>query len=363
MSSTARNTVAVKTVQDIVDAVRNAAVNRKKLTAARQVNDAACQLDLSSMNAVVDYPVRDMTVTVEAGMSLRVFSDLVSTEGQQLPVDMADLGMTVGAFVAADLAGPRQYGYGTLRDYLIGMEAVDGQGRVFHAGGRVVKNVAGYDLCRLMVGSRGALGILSQLTFKLKPIPEQFLVQSWHFANKNAVAASLDSLNKSAARPVVIDVWSSDSLTWSVSVGVEGPPGVCDWQIRRLQEEITDAVSSEIHAADSTAAMKYCAEGARRHIAAETVGIVMTVPSQVVDVCSLLHESGLTAVSHAGNGIVVCCGESGLLPEDSVKQIWSLVGKYGGFFVDSTNATTSRRSWNPLSTGLVDVFDPGHVFV
>ncbi len=364
MSSTARDTIAVGTVQDITDAVRSAVKDQKTLTAARHVIGTTRQLDLSAMNRVVDYPARDMTVTVEAGVTLRILYDLLRTEGQQLPVDVADPDMTIGAFVASDLAGPRQYGYGTLRDYLIGMEAVDGQGRVFHAGGRVVKNVAGYDLCRLMVGSRGSLGILSQVTFKLKPIPEQFLVQRWQFARETEVTASLDSLNQSAARPVVIDLQSSDSLTWSLCVGVDGPPAVCDWQMKRLHQEMSNPVSSEILAANNTTATVYCEDVARRHLAPDTVGVVRTVPSRVTDVCCLMHKFGLVAVCHAGNGVVVVChGDSESLPDQGIEQIQELLSETQGCFRSATDDTTLRRPQNPFSTGLVEVFDPNHLFV
>ena len=156
MSSSAREPVQITAVQDVVDVIQQQADGAQSITAARNAFDECVRLDLRGLNRVVDYPARDMTVTVEAGLSLQDVTTLLESENQQLPVDVADPSMSVGAFVASDLAGPRQYGYGTLRDYLIGMEAVDGQGRVFHAGGRVVKNVAGYDFCRLAVGSRGS---------------------------------------------------------------------------------------------------------------------------------------------------------------------------------------------------------------
>jgi glycolate oxidase FAD binding subunit len=122
-------------------------------------------------SAIVDYPARDMTITVGAGMSYGTLQTILKEENQQLPIDVADEGTSLGELVAHDICGPRQFGYGSLRDYVIGVEAVDVNGRVFHAGGRVVKNVAGYDLCRLLVGSRNQLGTITQLTFKLKPLP------------------------------------------------------------------------------------------------------------------------------------------------------------------------------------------------
>jgi glycolate oxidase FAD binding subunit len=108
-------------------------------------------LSLSGLQAVVDYPARDMTVTVEAGMRVAELSRILAREGQQWPIDVprAD-NATVGGVIATNTNGPRRYGYGSVRDYVIGINAVDGSGRPFKGGGRVVKNVAGYDFCKLL---------------------------------------------------------------------------------------------------------------------------------------------------------------------------------------------------------------------
>ena len=107
--------------------------------------------------SVVDYPARDMTITVEAGITMRELAAELAAQGQRLPID-APAGWTMatlGGVVATATSGPRRYGQGTIRDYVIGISAVDGRGVPFKAGGRVVKNVAGYDFCKLLTGSRG----------------------------------------------------------------------------------------------------------------------------------------------------------------------------------------------------------------
>ncbi len=364
MSSTARRTVVVKTTGDVVDVVRAASAEGTTLTAARQTAGTAVRLDLSEMNGVVEYPARDMTITVEAGMTLQALTDVLRQEGQQLPVDFCDPDMSVGAFVASNLAGSRQYGYGTLRDYLIGMEAVDGHGRVFHAGGRVVKNVAGYDLCRLMVGSRGALAILCRLTFKLKPVAVHFAVQRWQFDNDSAVTASLESMNGSEARPMVLDLHAANDSTWSLFVGVDGPANVCNWQIERLNQEMKTPTSSEIHAADHETAMMYCQKVAGQHRAPNAVAVVRALPSRVTDVCRVIHTFGLGVVCHAGNGIInICSGDSAALPDEAVERIQTLVKEHGGYVRLPHGEAVGSRPAGSFSAGLVDAFDPQHVFV
>lgn len=363
MSSTARTTLSASTVDDVVDAVRQAAADGVALTAARSADGDGRRLDLSALARVVDYPARDMTVTVEAGMTLQTLSQLLANEGQHLPVDMGDPQMTVGAFVASDLAGPRQYGYGTLRDYVIGIEAVDGQGRVFHAGGRVVKNVAGYDLCRLMTGSRGALGILTQLTFKLKPVPEQMLIRTWQFSDQDAVKAALERLNESSARPVLIDLESQESTGWRLLAGVEGPSNVCDWQLQCLEGEIKAADASVNLAEDMPAALEYCQQAAARHVSATTVGVVRTLPSQVVALSQLIRQSGGSVCCHAGNGVILMSGQGEERPADDViNQLRSRLKDHGGHLQLAADGHRFGHTASSYTTGLIDAFDPGHVF-
>ena len=127
-------------------------------------------LDTTALAGVVDYPARDMTVTVRAGTPVAELTAVLAVENQRLPVDLGD--GTLGGAVAANRSGPRRLGFGTLRDYLIGVRFLTPAGDEVSAGGRVVKNVAGYDLMKLHTGAFGTLGLLTELTFKVVPRPE-----------------------------------------------------------------------------------------------------------------------------------------------------------------------------------------------
>src|SRR5207253_9213768 len=130
--------------------------------------------DLRGLAEVIDYPARDMTITVQAGITLARLQALLATEKQRLPVDVPHPDRaTLGGALATNASGPRRLGFGTLRDYVIGMTVVNDEGQEVKAGGRVVKNVAGYDLCKLHVGALGTLGVISQATLKLRPRPEE----------------------------------------------------------------------------------------------------------------------------------------------------------------------------------------------
>jgi glycolate oxidase FAD binding subunit len=129
-------------------------------------------VSLGRLDHVIDHVAGDMTVTVEAGCSLGDLDDRLAGADQWLPVDPPFSAETsVGGLVAANLSGPLRASQGTVRDYLIGIKTVTGDGQVVSGGGRVVKNVAGYDLPKLHVGALGTLGILVEATFKVRPRP------------------------------------------------------------------------------------------------------------------------------------------------------------------------------------------------
>jgi glycolate oxidase FAD binding subunit len=139
--------------------------------------EPACALDVSALDAVLAVAPEDMTIRVEAGYPVARLRERLAADGQWLPPAglpggaPEDAGGTVGGLIAADRRGPWAGGLGTVRDYLIGIRFVDGRGRDVRAGGNVVKNVAGYDLMKLMTGSLGAFGVILEATFKVLPVP------------------------------------------------------------------------------------------------------------------------------------------------------------------------------------------------
>ncbi len=126
------------------------------------------------MNRLLRHEPADLVATAEAGMTLRDFQKQLARAGQWLPIDPPDDGrITLGGLVATGAIGPQSFGYGPLRSFVIGMSMVLADGRRIKAGGNVVKNVAGYDLCKLFTGSFGTLGVITELTFKLRPLPAE----------------------------------------------------------------------------------------------------------------------------------------------------------------------------------------------
>ncbi|HEY0762332.1 MAG TPA: FAD-binding oxidoreductase, partial [Pyrinomonadaceae bacterium] len=129
-------------------------------------------VNTSRLNQIVEHVPADLIAIAQAGVTLNDFNAKLAENGQWLPLDPPNDGRaTLGGVVATGIGGPQQLGYGRPRGSVIGMKVVLADGSRIKAGGRVVKNVAGYDLCKLFTGSFGSLGIITELNFKLRPLP------------------------------------------------------------------------------------------------------------------------------------------------------------------------------------------------
>jgi len=128
-------------------------------------------IDLSRLDRLVEHQPGDLIATAQAGMPLAQLQEALASSSQRLALDEMVPGTTVGGLIATNPSGPRRLHAGTVRDLLIGLTLVRADGTVARAGGKVVKNVAGYDLCKLMTGSWGTLGVITEATFRLHPIP------------------------------------------------------------------------------------------------------------------------------------------------------------------------------------------------
>lgn len=265
-------------------------------------------VDTTALNAVIDYPARDMTITVQAGITVAALQAELAKEGQWLPIDVAaPERATVGGAVALNKSGPRRFGFGTLRDYLIGVSFVADDGSEVKAGGRVVKNVAGYDLMKVQVGAVGTLGVLTQVTLKVKPKPEASAALAFG-CSSGELAAVLDLLHGSKSRPVAVEVlnraaWPAAASEWTVLVGFAEKDSTVRWQRETLLAELKrDAVELPADVWGRVAALQIRPES--RFISKLSVR-----PSLVADTLprlpGLVHAHALTGVlwTHADDAV------------------------------------------------------------
>jgi glycolate oxidase FAD binding subunit len=330
-------------------------------------------LRLTGLNRIVDYPARDMTITVEAGTTMAALSAELARHGQRLPVDAADADRaTLGGLIATNTSGPRRYGYGTLRDYVIGISAVDGRGTPFKAGGRVVKNVAGYDLCKLLTGSLGTLAVITQVTLKVRPLPETTAFLACDIADWQQAEALLAALVSSQTTPVAIEIvrgprWSDEPFcvhTGAVArllVGFEGSHVEVNWQVEQLRREWRE---NGMATAD-----EYAPDAAGR-VWDQLVDFGRPGPPLVVK--ANLRPSAVTAFlqrlisvdrevslqSHAGNGIVIAelpnfiaAADAGRILVQSLQP--AAVASGGNMIVWScaTGELTRQATWSAAASG------------
>lgn len=231
----------------------------------------------AALTGVVDHRPEDLVITVRAGTPVEELSALLATHGQECPIEpLAGHGSTVGGRLATALAGPRQLQAGRVRDWVLRVRMVTGDGRVATAGGVTVKDVTGYDLCRLVTGSWGTLGVIAEVTLKLRPIP---MTSAW-FTTEQPASRALAELYRPAA------VVTTDAGTF---VRLEEHP----------DDVVAQATAVGLHAADPPTL--------------PTTARAAVDPGRLFELISWARTAGLTAVGFEGVGVCLLDGDTDAL--------------------------------------------------
>ena len=210
-----REVVRPTTVDQVAEVLRAAAADgrtvvpvggRSKLTWAPPPDSCDLLLDLTGLDRVVEHVAGDLTVVAEAGVRLADLQAQVGRAGQLLGLDPPEDGATLGGVVSANASGPRRLRYGTTRDLLIGITVVLADGTVAHAGGKVVKNVAGYDLGKLFTGAHGTLGVVVSTTWRLHPVPPARRVVTLELPDTAAAGPLSVALARSTLTPSAVEL-------------------------------------------------------------------------------------------------------------------------------------------------------------
>ena len=191
---------------------------QEELARATSIDD----LNLSALDQLIDHVPEDMTATVQGGMTLESFQAQLSERSQWLPVDPPNPEVTVAHLLEQNLSGPRRFGCGTLRDWLIGISVVLPDGRLIRNGGKVVKNVAGFDLCKLFIGARGSLGVIVEAIFKLSPRPEKEVFLRKQLSSLEDADEMIGAVWNSNLSPLVLDLHQIDGRPLTLMLGLSG---------------------------------------------------------------------------------------------------------------------------------------------
>jgi glycolate oxidase subunit GlcD len=210
----------------------------------------AVLLKTTRLSRLVEHEPADLVATAEAGMTLADFNREVGRAGQWLPLDPPGAGgATLGGVVATGAAGAQSLGYGVPRSHVLGMRVALAGGRVIRAGGRVVKNVAGYDLCKLFTGSHGTLGVILEITFRLRPRPRreatlvarsddlsELIVAARALVTSQLLPVAVELLSAAMASTVGLARDSSAGESHHLIARFAGTEGAVEYQLARAAE-------------------------------------------------------------------------------------------------------------------------------
>jgi glycolate oxidase FAD binding subunit len=375
--------IAARNEADVIDAVRDAHERRRTLeivgagTKRAFGRAASCDdvLDLSGLNGVVAYEPEELILTVKAGTPVAEITALLESRNQRLGFEPADWGpllgasagkATIGGVLSADASGSAAVRYGRARDSLLGYRAVNGLGEAYKAGGKVVKNVTGFDLPKLMCGAMGTLGVLTEVTLRLYPkppdtavlivrdvSPEDGLAALRTIWSSPLEATGLSYLPARAAFAVVGDVGRGAAF-----IRLEGAPEPLREKIEGAKALLGGKTESIDGAVESVAAM----------FGAQDVDVwrVFVPPADAAAVIAKIQPPAWCA-DWAGGLLWV-----GMLPGNDGARLRELIAPFGGhaMLVRASEATRSRvRVFHPepparaaLTKAVKAAFDPLGLF-
>jgi glycolate oxidase FAD binding subunit len=280
--------------------------NSSKRLMAGPVACADETVSTAALHRVLEYEPRDLTISVEAGLPWREFTALLRQNRQMVPLDPPFAGQaSVGGVIASNSSGPRRRLYGTARDMVIGMRFVTLARKIVQSGGMVVKNVAGLDMAKLMIGSFGTLAAIAVVNFKIQPMPEVERTILLSFADSKTAFEARNRLLASVLQPAAIDLFNPPAAVhsgtaWILAVRASGNQTAVD----RYQRELASFGDSQ--ALDGAAHEEFwrqVEDFTPRFLAAHPAGAVVRVSSTLMDLEMFMAPLAVPAVARAASGV------------------------------------------------------------
>ncbi len=320
------------------------------------------------MRRVIEYEPHDLTISVEAGLPWCELSEVLAVNRQIIPLDPPfSATATVGGVIACNSSGPRRLLYGTARDTVIGMRFATLEGKLVQSGGMVVKNVAGLDMAKLMIGSLGTLAAIATVNFKLSPAPEierSFLLP---FTSAEAALAARNAVLAGALRPAAVDLLNpaaSQTMgreAWALAVRTAGNADAVDRSEHELAQ-FADGVAFE--SAQHGMLWRHIEDFTARYLQAHANGAVVRVSCTLKEVDAVMTSFGGPAVARAGSGICY-----GYFDECEKAARWMADEAHGGWkriveFAPEDRKTSIDLWPNPggdfeIMRRVKQLFDPG----
>ncbi|HET9918586.1 MAG TPA: FAD-binding oxidoreductase [Ktedonobacteraceae bacterium] len=295
-----------------------------RMNVGNSVEQVDMLLETNRLSHLLEHEAPDLTCHAEAGITLAVLQAQLAKVGQRLALDPADAKQaTIGGILASNASGPKRLRYGTARDLVIGLRVVQANGEVARSGGRVVKNVAGYDLNKLYIGSLGTLGLIVEANFKLHPLPvrEHTLLLTYPGAS-GATETVLDilasQLTPSALELIDPGAASDMSDFFGLNLPTNGYTLAINFEGRlaEIQRQIDEArvlarthgalMADDLEGEDQTHFWNVVREHTRGTVTCKVAILVSHIAHYLEEIENTCRRHDLEAavVAHAGNGIL-----------------------------------------------------------
>lgn len=318
-----------QTPEELADALGSAAAAGRTITLGGRfskqhmggpVAPSEVTISTAGLRRFLQYEPSDLTVSVEAGLPFRELRRRLAENRQMVPLDPPfSEESTIGGVVAANLSGPRRRLYGTARDLVIGMKFATLEGKLVESGGLVVKNAAGLDLAKLMIGSFGTLAAIAVVNFKLVPMPPCSRTFLARFASLQAAISARDAILKSVLQPAAIDVLNPRAAGqvgeegYLLAIQASGNAAVIERYSRELKE--ARPVEGEEEEAFWHSIQNFTPEFLTGH----PERAVVRVSGTLTQVQAVLESISVAAVARAGSG--VCYG---YFPDGQSAEAWMM---------------------------------------
>jgi glycolate oxidase FAD binding subunit len=321
-------------------------------------------ISMARLNGILSYEPADMTVTAEAGVTLADLERTLSEHGQWLPLDPPPGDeSTLGGLLAANVFGPLRHRYGTARDWLLGLRAVLADGTTIKSGGRVVKNVSGYDLHKVFVGSLGTLGAIAEVTLKVAPLPRvdrTFTITCGSAAEAAGVIMSAHEATLSLAAAELLSPTAASALTdtgaWTALVRVAGGSAATGRTADDLHQ-LASLAHGSLDEVDVEVWPRW-----RARFAPGALGLRMSVmPSRAGEVAESLDRALAGAAPHVSSTVSAGLIRLNLTPRDEqssahlVERARQIAEQRGGFTVIDSAPLAYKRTVDVFGAARADI--------
>ncbi len=296
-------------------------------------------LDLSRLDRLVEHEPADLTITVEAGMRLSELQRRLGERGQWLPLDPpSDATATIGGLLAVNASGPARYAHGTARDLLIGIAVVTADGRLTRSGGRVVKNVAGYDMGKLHIGALGTLGVVVQASFKVAPLPRVVKTLVLPADGPEPLVDAVAGIRKGGLAVNGMALAKQSEGEWMLAVRLAGR----DAAVERSEREVRSLAATVVEAGEDvwTDALSLC-----RPLSPESVVVRAGArPRDVLYVSRLLSDAAADVLAYPTAGVLFARWPAPDGATDLITRLRQAMSALGGSLVVEAAPTDLKRA-------------------